>query len=99
MRRCLLLVTLLLLPASAVRAQTEHVGLDEAFAKNVFLVVDPGTHTAPIRSIAFAGDRLVTFGDDRTLQVWDPATGQRLRVYRMPFDLGLRSTAEQIGGM
>src|SRR6476646_1498402 len=96
----MLIVPLLLLSASGVRAQNDDAGPDQTSAKDVFLVVDPGTHTGRIRSLAFTpGDKLLTFADDRTIQTWDPATGQRLRVHRLPFDLEVPLNGELAGGM
>jgi WD40 repeat protein len=52
----------------------------------VFLTLDPGHHVGPIRALLFTpdGKRLVSAGEDRTVQVWDVASGERLRIFRPP---------------
>ena len=50
------------------------------------LVVDPGMHTATIRSVAVdaAGCLAVTGSDDKTVRMWSLADGKLLRTIRMP---------------
>jgi WD40 repeat protein len=50
------------------------------------LVVDPGMHTAIIKSVAVdtAGRLAVTGSDDKTVRVWSLADGKLLRTIRMP---------------
>ena len=50
------------------------------------LVVDPGMHTAPIRSVSVdaAGRLAVTGSDDKTVRVWSLADGKLLQTIRIP---------------
>jgi hypothetical protein len=50
------------------------------------LTVDPGRHTAPIRrmSVDKAGRYIVTGSYDKTVRVWDTATGTLQRTIRLP---------------
>src|SRR5581483_7339436 len=50
---------------------------------------DTGGHAAVPRALAFTpdGKKLISTGDDRTVQVWDVATRERLRVIRPPLGL------------
>jgi len=50
------------------------------------LIVDPGMHTAPIKSIAVdRADRFaVTGSDDKTVRVWSISNGELLRTIRIP---------------
>jgi WD40 repeat protein len=80
---CLLLFGAVL-PA---RAQGDDERPDEGdLNARVFLTLDPGHHVGPIRALLFTpdGKRLVSAGEDRTVQVWDAQTGERLRVFRPP---------------
>src|SRR5208283_3676170 len=54
------------------------------------LRIDVGQHTARIVSIATdrAGRWLVSVSDDKTVRVWDAATGQMQRVLRPPIGEG-----------
>jgi WD40 repeat protein len=52
------------------------------------LRIDPGTHTAPIRSLATDGQVLVTGSTDKTARLWELATGRLLRVLRPPIGPG-----------
>jgi WD40 repeat protein len=50
------------------------------------LMLDTGGHIALPRMLTFSpdGKKLVSTGDDRTVQVWDVLTRERLRVFRLP---------------
>jgi hypothetical protein len=52
----------------------------------VLPVFDPGSHVAPISSMGFSKDKskLITVGQDFTVQAWSTATGERLDILRLP---------------
>jgi len=52
----------------------------------VLPVFDPGSHTQPISAMGFTKDKskLITVGQDFTVQVWNSATGERLDILRLP---------------
>lgn len=52
----------------------------------VLPVFDTGSHTQPISAMGFTKDKskLVTVGQDFTVQVWNSATGERLDILRLP---------------
>lgn len=52
----------------------------------VLPVFDPGAHTQPITALGFTKDnkKLVTVGEDFTIQTWNTATGERLDILRLP---------------
>ena len=54
------------------------------------LRIETGMHTAVIRRISVdeAGRFLVTGSEDKTVRVWEPATGRLLRVLRPPIGAG-----------
>jgi WD40 repeat protein len=77
MRRLLCLLTLLAVPALA------HA---EAPDGKPILVLDAGGHTAPVVKILFTpdGTKVITVGEDGTVQVWAVDTRERLSVLRPP---------------
>jgi WD40 repeat protein len=88
----------LTLPALALAA----AGLCAAEEKDKpALVLNAGGHTAPVRAVFFRADgkELVSVAEDRTVRVWDVATGETTRVLRLPgrgegptgVDLGVRA--------
>jgi WD40 repeat protein len=83
MRRTIPLLLCLTL-ASVCRAD------DAASQDQPILVLDAGGHTATIRRVLFRADgcELVTVSDDKTIRVWDVATGEPLRVLRPPIGRG-----------
>jgi WD40 repeat protein len=75
-------VLLVLLSASAAFGQ-------EAGAVpkgRVLLVRDPGGHAAAPQHLRFTpdGKKLISAGEDHTVQVWDVRTRERLRMFRLP---------------
>jgi WD40 repeat protein/serine/threonine protein kinase len=42
------------------------------------IVARPTGHTGSVNAVAFAGDRLVSAGDDRLLRVWEAASGRAI---------------------
>ena len=64
--------------ATAVRA--------EDAADQPYLVLQSGGHTAAIQKVLFRpdGKQIVTVSEDRTIRLWDRATGERLAVFRLP---------------
>jgi len=50
------------------------------------LIINPGMHTAPIRSVGVdaTGRLAVTGSDDKTVRVWSLSDGKLLRTIRMP---------------
>src|SRR5439155_540177 len=54
------------------------------------LVVDPGMHTAPIKSLAVdaAGRLAVTSSEDKTVRVWSLTDGKLIQTIRMPVGPG-----------
>jgi WD40 repeat protein len=86
---CLFLLASLA-PALAVEDPPFPPTPEEGDAKTkAFLTVDPGHHVGPINELVFTPDgrRFVSAGEDRTIQVWDARSGERLRVFRPPIGI------------
>ena len=66
--------------------------LEQGRNNRVQLALNTGGHTAPIRRVGLGadGNRLITVGEDRTVQVWALATGSRLKVLWLPVGNGER---------
>src|SRR5262245_52981849 len=68
------------------------------------LVLDGGGHTAKVFKVLFTpdGKELITVSDDKTVRVWDIASGQSVRVLRPPLGVGysgaLRAAALSANG-
>ena len=87
MRTLLLSLFLLGNALAAAQAPDAEPAADEAEQfQRVVPVFDPGSHTRPISALAFTPDRskLITVGDDFTIQIWRVATGERLEILRLP---------------
>jgi WD40 repeat protein len=54
------------------------------------LTIDAGGHIGFVWKVLFTkdGQQLITVGEDRTVRVWDAATGETVRVYRPPIGEG-----------
>src|SRR4051812_32009164 len=83
MRRMLYLLTLLTIPVST------HAAPDPSRVRpeeKPLLVLDTGGHTAPIVKLLFTPDstKLISVGQDSTVQLWTVDTSERLRVLRPP---------------
>ncbi|QDU28371.1 WD domain, G-beta repeat [Anatilimnocola aggregata] len=52
----------------------------------VIPVFDPGSHTQSICAMGFSSDKkkLITVGEDSSIQVWSTSTGERLDILRLP---------------
>ncbi len=68
----------------------EDEGEETGEALKPVLVLDSGGHTAPIQKVLFTpdGKQVVTVSLDKTVRVWDGATGQTVRVLRPPIGFG-----------
>ena len=82
MRRFGFFTVALLLSASTTHA--------EDAADKPFLVVQSGGHTAPVTRILFTpdGKEIISVSMDKTVRLWDAATGQSLAVFRPPIGAG-----------
>lgn len=82
---CSLLMLALVLHAASAQDTLPSPGQDE-LAKKAVLDLDPGRHVGGISYISFraAGKQIVTVGNDRTVQISDALTGERLRVFHLP---------------
>ena len=51
-----------------------------------YLVLDSGGHSAPLNKILFTPDgrEVITVAADKTIRVWDTASGETVRVLRLP---------------
>jgi WD40 repeat protein/uncharacterized caspase-like protein len=81
MRQCFPLLILLI---------CRHVGAQEPAAAPPILVLDAGGHTAPVSKVLFSPDgrELITVSHDKTFRTWDVASGEPLRVLRLPVGPG-----------
>jgi WD40 repeat protein len=64
-------------------------GAEPVEPSRVRLVRDLGGHVAVPRCLTFTpdGKKLVSTGNDRTVQVWDVASKERLRIIRPPLGM------------
>lgn len=88
MSRCSVAACLLIvLTGGIAAAQEPGTDADPQEGKGrAFLSLDPGHHVGPIQALLFTpdGKQLISAGEDKTIQVWDVATGERLKVFRPP---------------
>jgi hypothetical protein len=91
MRSSFLSVLIALLPLVSAAAQDtsplpEPGGADEVEISKLVMAFNTPGHVGRIRHLVFTPDskRLISVGMDRTAQIWDVQTGQRLRVLRLP---------------
>lgn len=72
-------------PPAAPTAVLDDAPVDENIPR-VVPVFDPGSHTRMIRALGFNRDqsRLITVGEDSTIQIWSTSTGERLDILRLP---------------
>ena len=75
----LLIGLVLVLPVAAQQEPTKPV-----------LVLDSGGHTAAVTRVLFTPDdrQVVTVSEDKTVRVWDVASGETVRVLRLPIGSG-----------
>ncbi len=72
-------------PPAAPASEPEEGPIDENIPR-VVPVFDPGSHTGLIRALGFNQDqsRLITVGEDSSIQIWSTTTGERLDILRLP---------------
>src|ERR1700733_6561423 len=75
-------ITLLILLTS------QHVGAQEPAAAVPILVLDSGGHTSIVNKVLFTSDgkELISVSSDKTIRFWDVASGEPIRVVRLPID-------------
>lgn len=63
-----------------------NVGDIKEDVSRILPVFDPGSHTQAITALGFTKDKskLITVGQDFTIQVWNTTTGARLDILRLP---------------
>ncbi len=81
----LLLLSFVLIAAPS-DAQTDEDTDDGEAIPRVIPVFDPGSHTQPICALGFSSDKkkLITVGEDSSIQIWSTSTGERLDILRLP---------------
>ncbi len=76
-------VPLLQVIRAGILAVFGFVIVSAAAAKEPILQLETGGHMSLVRSLVFTPDgQLITAGDDKTIRIWDPATGNTLGVIR-----------------
>ncbi len=66
----------------------QHVGAQEPAAAVPILVLDSGGHTSIVNKVLFTSDgkELISVSSDKTIRFWDVASGEPIRVVRLPID-------------
>jgi WD40 repeat protein/uncharacterized caspase-like protein len=69
---------------------SRHVGAQEPAAAPPTLVLNASGHTAQVSKVLFSRDgrQLITVSRDKTIRTWDVASGEPLRVFRLPVGPG-----------
>src|SRR4051794_10912736 len=82
MKRCCLLLLLLGIPGWVQAAEEKK--------DRPFLVLDAGGHTDQVTRVFFTpdGKEVITVSKDKTIRLWDAASGEVLRVLRPPIGEG-----------
>ncbi len=85
-RRLLVRVLMLSIPALAQDTPEPPADPPARPEARVVPVFDPGAHTQPIAALGFSADgkRLITVGQDDTIQIWNTTSGERLDLLRVP---------------
>jgi WD40 repeat protein len=65
------------------------------------LAIDNGGHSSAVADFAFTpdGKRLASVDTDKTVQVWDTVTGERLKVFRLPRPANLGANISSVAMM
>jgi len=83
--RCLFVAALVLTLPSVAPAQDKNPPGKPPVLENVRLALDTGGHASPVLDLAFTPDgrKLLTL-EDAEVHVWDIASGERERIWRLP---------------
>jgi WD40 repeat protein len=78
------------LSAQPADGPAKEVGLPLEGKEKPQLVRDPGGHTAAVRAAFFhpGGDNVITVSADKTVRLWDLASGDMMHVFRLPIGPG-----------
>ena len=73
-------------PRKPAVGDAEDESVEGADIPRVVPVFDPGSHTQSICAMGFSSDKkkLITVGEDSSIQVWSTSTGERLDILRLP---------------
>jgi WD40 repeat protein len=81
-------------PAGSDQATTKPPDASQAGSAKPILVVDSEGHSEGVVSVFFTpdGQQLISISYDKTIRVWDLASGETVRVMRPPIGRGIRGT-------